>query len=341
MAADGPDEPLSGEQDPEIESPSVRIPSADLLICLVLILAILAAYAHTIRFGFAGIDDGPYVFNNSHLRGGPTWQTLRWILLSFSPDNWFPLTRLSLLTDYNLFGLRAGAYRAENLAIHGMAALLLFGFLRQATGVRWPCAFVAFTFALHPLHVESVTWIAERKDVLCAFFWFAALWAWLGYAKQPGAFRYLGALSLFSLGLLSKPMIVTLPFLLILLDYWPLRRPLSGKLIVEKIPFLALSCAATAITIAAQRSAGALQSLDIFRPALRAENALITVAIYVGKTLWPARLWIPYAYPQNLPAWKVIASAAGIVSVSVIVLRQACLSLADGWMVLVSCNLCR
>jgi Tfp pilus assembly protein PilF len=203
-----------------------------------------------------------------------------------------------------------------------MAALLLFGFLRRATGVSWPCAFVASIFALHPLHVESVAWIAERKDVLCAFFWFATLWAWLRYIERPGLGRYTGALALFSLGLMSKPMIVTLPVLLFLLDVWPFRRKFSRQLITEKIPFIFLSCAVMAITIAAQRSSGALQPLNLFQPAMRLENALVTVAIYIADTLWPARLWAPYAYPQSLPARQAIAAAAGITVASACVLRQ-------------------
>jgi len=311
-----------GPPEPEIESPRVRVPPADLLVAFALVLTTLAAYARVVRFGFFSLDDGPYVFNNIHLRAGLTARSLKWIFLSFYPDNWFPLTRLSFLLDYNLFGLRAGLYHAENLLIHCLAALLLFGFLRQSTRVRWPCAFVAFVFALHPLHVESVAWIAERKDVLCAFFWFAALWAWLRYTERPGPRRYIFVLVLFGLGLMSKPMIVTLPFLLLLLDVWPLRRPFSRKLITEKIPLIALSCAVMALTVAAQRSANAIQALSAVPLGLRVENALITVAIYIADTFWPARLWLPQIFPRSFPVGDVIAAAAGITAISAVVLRQ-------------------
>lgn len=321
------------EAEPEAEPWRLNIPRADLLISLALILTTLVAYARVIGFGFIALDDGKYVYNNAHLRDGLTTANLQWVFLSLDPDNWFPLTRLSLLLDYNLFGTSPGWYHAENVAIHCLAALLLFGFLRQATRTRWPSAFVAFMFALHPLHVESVAWVSERKDVLCAFFWFATLWAWFHYTEKPRSLRYTLALLFFCLGLMSKPMIVTLPFLLFLLDIWPLRRPFSPKQIGEKIPFIALSCAVMAITVVAQGNAGTIQSLSAFPLSQRSENALITVPAYIAVTLWPARLWIPHAYPGGFPIWQVIASAAGIVTVSAIALRKLreCPYLAVGW----------
>ena len=204
-------------QDPEEEHEAVRsgilIARDDLLISLAIILTTVAAYWRVAGFGFVNLDDPSYVINNTHLHDGRLWQNFQWIFLSFNPDNWFPVTRLSMLLDYKLLGLRPGIYHAENLIIHSLAALFLFGFLKQATKARWPSAFVALAFALHPLHVESVAWIAERKDVLCAMFWFAAMWVWVGYTERSGAGRYLSALALFSLGLMSKPMIVTLPLL--------------------------------------------------------------------------------------------------------------------------------
>jgi tetratricopeptide (TPR) repeat protein len=328
-----PADTASADSDPEAGPPRNPVPRADILISLALALATLAAYTRVLPFGFVAFDDGKYVYNNIHLREGLTWANLKWVLFSFDPDNWFPLTRLSLLFDYNLFGARAGWYHAENVAIHVLAALLLFGFLRQATHTRWPAAFVAAMFALHPLHVESVAWISERKDVLCAFFWFATLWAWLGYTRSPGPLRYTLALLLFSLGLMSKPMIVTLPFLLFLLDVWPLQRPFSPKRIAEKIPFLALSCAVMAITVVAQGNADTIQSLSALPLSLRLQNALIAMPFYIADTLLPARLWIPHAYPRGFPLWQVIAAAAGILAVSAIALRKlrACPYLAVGW----------
>jgi len=329
-----PEAPPDEADEPHAEPTPVRVPRTDLLISIAILLATFGAYSSVVRFGFLTFDDQKYVFQNLYLRDGLALGNLRWIFLSFSPDNWFPVTRLSLVLDYQLFGLRAGWYHAENVVIHGLASLLLFGFLRRATGVRWPCAFVALVFALHPLHVESVAWVAERKDVLCAFFWFAALWAWVRYTENPAKkdlskTRYAAALGLFCLGLMSKPMIVTLPLLLFLLDLWPLRRGFSRKLALEKVPFIALSCAVMAVTIVAQRGATGFPP-PLF---LRLENALIAVAAYIADALWPARLWAVHAYPASLPAWQAIAAAAGILAVSAIVLRQRRQRayLATGW----------
>jgi len=283
--------------------------------------AIALAYAAVFGFGFIGLDDGIYIYRNLNLRAALSTQTLGWLLLSFQPDNWFPVTRLSLLADYKLFGLRAEFYHAENVMLHAAAALLLYAFLRRATSTVWPAAFAAFVFALHPLHVESVAWISERKDVLCALYWFATLLAWVRYKERPGVRRYLAALALFGLGLMAKPMIVSLPFLLVLLDVWPLRRAWRQKL-AEKVPFLGLSLAVMAITVVAQRSGGAIVSLQTAPLLLRAENALVTVTIYIGDALWPARLWADYAYPQSVAAWKVLAAVAAISAVSAAVLLQ-------------------
>ena len=311
----------------------IRVPRADLWISLTILLATFAAYSSVIHFGFLAYDDPLYVVENLHLRDGITVRNLHWIFLSFSPDNWFPVTRLSLILDYKLFGLAAGWYHAENVVIHAMAAVLLFGFLRRATRVRWPCAFVAFVFALHPLHVESVAWVSERKDVLCAFFWFATLWAWLRYTERPTVGRYVGALVWFCLGLMAKPMIVTLPFLLLLLDVWPFRRARSLKLILkrmpEKLPFAALSGAVMWITMGAQRHA----IKDVGPIGLRTKNALMSLAGYIADTFWPARLWAIHAYPASLPAWQALVVAAGILAVCVIVLGQLSKHtyLAAGW----------
>jgi tetratricopeptide (TPR) repeat protein len=298
-----------------------RLPRAHLPIALLIALATFAAYAQVFRFGFVNYDDGQYVYENPHLPLGLTGENLRWIFLSFDPDNWFPVTRLSLLLDYRLFALRAGWYHAENVVIHVLASLLLFGFLRRATGVRWPCAFVALAFALHPLHVESVAWVAERKDVLCAFFWFAALWAWVRFVERPTPLRYGAVLALFGLGLMSKPMIVTLPFLLFLLDWWPLNRGFSRKRTVEKIPLLAISVAVMVITVVAQHSAGAVKPVELYPMGLRLQNAAVTLAIYIRDTVWPASLWIAHPFPESLPPWQVVASALAILAASLLTLR--------------------
>ena len=322
VTTDLPETPLSGPENPGVETPR-RWPRATILVVsLAILLATVAVYSPAFRFGFATFDDPLYIIDNQHLRDGLALRNLRWVFLSFSPDYWFPVTRLSLILDYKLFALQAGWYHAENIVLHGISAMLLFGFLRRAVGCRalWPCAFVAFVFALHPLHVESVVWVSERKDVLCGLFWFAALWAWLRYAERPTAGRYAAALAWFGLGLMSKPMIVTLPFLLVLMDIWPLRRVVSWKLVIEKVPFAALSCAVMGMTYLAQQGAGAM----MYHPplALRLENALVTIPIFIAHTFWPVGLSVLYPYPASLPLWQVLASAAGILSVSALVLRH-------------------
>ena len=326
--------PLIGDEDRSVGISRSWPPPVDLGISLAILLSVFAAYSSVVHFDFVAFDDWRYVGSRICIcSDGFTARNFHWIFFSFSPDNWFPLTRLSLILDYQVFSLNAAWYHAENVAIHAVASLLLFGFLRRATGVRWPCAFVAFVFALHPLHVESVAWVSERKDVLCALFWFATLWAWLRYTGKPTIGRYVAALILFSLGLAAKPMIVTLPVLLFLLDVWPLRSTLSLKVMLrrlpEKIPFAALSAGVMWITMQAQH-----ESLtSVGPPLLRAENALMSIAVYIGDTIWPARLWAVYAYPVSLPLWQSILVALGLVAICAVVVRQLSTRpyLAAGW----------
>lgn len=332
--------------DPEnqvLQRQTSRVPRADLLILSAILLATFAAYSSVIHFGFLTFDDQVYVTKDTFLRTGLGLGNLRWIFLSFKPDNWFPVTRLSLLIDYQLFRLHAGWYHSENVVIHSAAAILLFGFLRRATGVRWPSAFVTMVFALHPLHVESVAWVSERKDVLCAFFWFATLWEWLRYTElrdakrsdgggdgwRAAGGRYAGALVLFALGLMSKPMIVTLPVLLFTMDIWPLRRGFSRKLVIEKIPFAALSCGVMWLTVKAQR--GAMTGAPPFW--FRVQNALNSLAIYIANALWPLRLGAVYPFPAHVPAWQTILAAAGVAAVSCVAVLQRLRRpwLAFGW----------
>ncbi len=204
-------------------------------ISLGLFLTTLLVYAPVYRFGFVNFDDPDYVTNNPHVRSGLTMDGVVWAVTSTEAANWFPATRLSHLLDMEIFDLRPGGHHFTNAVLHAFATVFLFAFLRAATGAAWPSAFVAILFAVHPLHVESVAWIAERKDVLSAFFWFLALWS---YVRR----HYWLTLLAFCLGLMSKPMVVTLPFVLLLLDIWPLRQPLRTALRV-KIPMLALSAA--------------------------------------------------------------------------------------------------
>ena len=298
---------------------------------MALLVASFAVYAPVRHFDFVDFDDLEYVRDNPHVRAGLTPGSLAWALTSTDSANWFPLTRLSHMLDAQLFGMRPGPHHLGSVLFHALAALCLFAFLRRATRARWPSAFVALLFALHPLHVESVAWVAERKDVLCALFWFLALWAYVRYAERPGVGRYLLVLLPFCLGLLSKPMIVTLPLVLLLLDVWPLgRRPALR----EKLPFFALSAAGAIATYLAQRGSGAVQALAAFPFGLRVENALVSYVVYAAKMFWPTRLAVFYPFPSHIPLWQAGLAAALLAGVSILVLRslRSCPYLATGWL---------
>jgi tetratricopeptide (TPR) repeat protein len=237
------------------------------------------------------------------------------------------------MLDSQLFGLRGGLHHLTGVLWHALAAVLLFAFLVRATHARWPSAWVAFVFALHPLHVESVAWVAERKDVLCAFFWFLALWAYVRYAERPGRGRYALVLLCFCLGLMSKPMIVTLPFLLLVLDAWPLRR-LSRKAVIEKIPFFAIAAVSAAATFLVQHSSGAVKEIARLPLGLRIENALVSCALYCLKTIWPSGLAVFYPYLAGFAWWMVAAAGLAIAIVTVLALRsfRSAPYLAAGWL---------
>jgi len=295
-------------------------------ISLGLFLTTLLVYAPVYRFGFVNFDDPDYVTNNPHVRNGLTMDGVVWALTSTEAANWFPATRLSHLLDVEIFGLGPGGHHFTNAFLHALATVFLFAFLQAATGAAWPSAFVAVLFAVHPLHVESVAWIAERKDVLSALFWFLALWS---YVRR----QYWLTLAAFCLGLMSKPMVVTLPFVLFLLDRWPLRQPLRSGLRV-KIPLLGLSAASAAATYLVQRSSGAVREVGQFPLALRVENAVVSCATYILKMFWPSRLAVFYPYPHELPVWQIGLSALLLTGISMVVLRERRSRpyLAVGWL---------
>jgi protein O-mannosyl-transferase len=284
-----------------------------LWVCLLLPASVFAVYAQVSQFSFVNYDDPDYV------RQGITLKGIRWAFTSTDAANWFPVTRLSHMLDLQLFGMDAGLHHLTSVAIHGAAAVLLFLFLVAATGRRGPSAFVAFIFALHPLHVESVAWIAERKDVLCAFFWFLALWA---YVRGRRALVVVA----FVLGMMSKPMIVTLPFVLLLLDFWPLKRGLRVR---EKLPLFAIAAAGAAATYVVQHASGAVKPIG----ALGIGNALVSYVTYIVKTFWPTRLAVFYPYPESLPPLEIALAAAALVAVSAAVVRafRQRPYLATGW----------
>jgi tetratricopeptide (TPR) repeat protein len=266
--------------------------------------AVIAVYARVWGFAFVNFDDPDYV--NTSGRG------LVWAFTSVEAANWFPVTRLSHIADGLLFGTRSGWHHMTNVVWHVAAAVMLFAFLHRATGARWRSAFVAFLFALHPLHVESVAWVAERKDVLSAFFWFLTLWGYVRYVEHCDRRWYWFTLAAFVVGSMAKPMMVTLPIVLLLLDLWPLgRRALS-----EKIPFFVISAASALTTFVVQHSAGAVRDLAIFPLGLRIENALVTYMVYAAKTFWPVNLAVFYPYPADFALWQLLLAADAIAAIS-------------------------
>lgn len=304
----------------------------DLLIYLALLLATFAVYAQVRHFDFVNYDDRDYTSANVHVREGLTAQGLEWALTSRDAANWFPATWVSHMLDCQLFGLDSGWHHLHNVLLHALAAILLCMFLARATGMRWPSALVAFLFALHPLHVEPVAWVAERKDVLSACFWFFTLWAYVRYAERPGWGRYLTVAAGLCLGLMAKPMVVTLPLVLLLLDWWPLARygRRGWKAVWEKLPLLTLSGVAAAITYLVQKHAGAVKALPL---GMRLENAMLSSATYIAKTFWPTRLAVFYPYPQSFNLWPLLVAGAllGGVTVGVVLLRRRAPYLLTGW----------
>ena len=298
-----------------------RRPRVDPGICLALVLLTLAVYGRALSFDFINFDDPDYVTNNPHVRHGLTGAGLKWAFTTFHAANWLPLTWLSHMADCQFFGLASGWHHATSILFHAAAAVLLFLALKGLTAARGPSAFVAFLFAWHPLHVESVAWIAERKDLLCAFFWFLALLCYARYVERPGAVRYLPVLAAFCLGLMAKPMIVTLPFVLLLLDAWPLRR-FRLAAVREKIPFFAAALASAVVTFLAQQSGHAVRSLAAMPFGMRVANAVVAYAAYLVRMFWPVNLAVYYPYPRHLPAWEVAAAAVALGAITAAAMRQ-------------------
>lgn len=298
---------------------------ADLWLYLALFVATVVVYSQVPRFAFVNFDDPDYVTANAHVRRGITPGGLVWAITSGDAANWFPVTRLSHMLDTQLFGLRSGLHHLTNVVIHALGAMLLFAFLNRATRARWPSLFVAFLFALHPLHVESVAWVSERKDVLSGLFWFLALWLYVRYTEVPSVARYLLAVAAFFLGLMAKPMIVTLPLVLVLLDVWPLRRWPSARwstLLRDKVPFFVLAAAAAIATYLVQRSSGAVRTLTAFPLGLRVENAVVSAAVYILKMFWPSELAVFYPYPTSIPLWELTLAGLAIATISFLALRS-------------------
>ena len=304
-----------------------------LLICLFLILITFVAFWQVRNNEFINLDDDLYVTHNPHVQGGLTLKGILWAFTSTYAGHWHPMTWLSHMIDYDLYGLNPGGHHLTNLFFHVANTLLLFLLLLRMTGAPWRSSFVAALFALHPLHVESVAWVSERKDVLSTFFWMLAIGAYISYVARPKLNRYLLVVLCFILALMSKSMAVTLPFVLLLLDYWPLGGPNLKKmgpdlnlsisksanidhrrvpllrLILEKIPLFFLTAVSSLFTILAYWKGGTIASLAKLPLEIRIGNALVSYVRYIAKMIWPDRLAVLYPHPIILPLWEAAGAA--------------------------------
>ncbi len=329
---------------------------AQWIICALLVVSIFALFRPVTHYDFVNYDDSGYIVDNLNVQKGLTREGFVWAFTTGHMSNWHPLTWLSHMLDVEISGgAKPGPQHFTNILFHALNSLLVFLVLKKMTGAIWRSAFVAALFALHPLHVESVAWISERKDVLSTFFWMLTIWAYAVYVKgksraesedsktKPSALFYCLSLLFFSLGLMSKPMVVTLPFVLLLLDIWPLNRMSKGqspkpkadedfetkplwpldfrlwsRLLLEKIPFFALTVAASVVTFIMQKKGGAVSSLAGLSIPSRIENSIVSYVRYIGKTFWPNDLSILYPHPGGWPLWQVIVATIFLLGISVL-----------------------
>ena len=314
------------------------------MLCLVLALLTLAVYNPVSHHPFVNYDDNLYITQNPHVRAGLTWDSMRWAFTTFDQANWHPLTWISHELDYQLFKLNPAGHHYSNVLLQGVNAVLLFLVLQWATGSAWRSLMVAALFAIHPVNVESVAWVAERKTLLSMLFFLLALAAYVRYARKPSAARYVVVAAMFALGLMAKPMVITLPCVLLLWDYWPLRRMAGAEktesgvmgrsfawLVWEKVPLFALSAASAVITMRAQAEGGAVRSVREFPLAERLGNALLAYGRYVLQVFWP--LDLSPMYPAKAwPAWQIGLAALFLAAVTALVIAgRKHRYLAVGW----------
>jgi len=296
------------------------------LVSLCIIVTITVSYLQVINFDFVGYDDELYITKNINVQKGLTCESAKWAFTTFHSANWHPLTWISHMLDYELYGLNPQGHHWTSVQFHIANSLLLFFILQYMTGALWRSAFVAALFALHPLHVESVAWVAERKDVLCTFFGMLTLLSYCRYAKQPSLAKYLLILLFFSMGLMAKPMLVTLPFLLLLLDFWPLGRlrlATASRLVMEKIPLFVPVVISSCLTFMAQQSSGAVKTLESFSLKVRIANAFVSYVNYVVKAIWPHNLTVFYPHPGNaLSLWQVFGAILLVGGASFLAIRS-------------------
>jgi Flp pilus assembly protein TadD len=330
------EEPTIGERSRFRQSTMSVSPEKRVVIyCLLLVAATLAFYNPVVRNQFVDYDDLSYILKNNHVQNGLTWDTVKWSFTTFRDGNWHPLTWLSHALDCTLFRLNPVGHHYTGLLLHTASAVLLFLLLQRATGCTGSSLLVASLFALHPVNVESVAWAAERKNVLSILFFLLTLHAYDRYARKGKPYLYWLVVVFFALGLLAKSQIVTLPFVLLLWDYWPLRRmaPDSGStapatvrsfayLVWEKLPLFVLAAADSLVTMLAQRAGASVRTLAEVPWSVRLENVFVSYVRYIGKAFWPSRLVPMYPRPESsLPPWQVVGAVGLLVLVSLLVLR--------------------
>ena len=313
-------------------------------------MVVLVVFLPVLRHGFICYDDNGYVTANPQVQSGLNWTSLGWAFHAVGVAYWHPLTWISHLIDVDFYGLNPRGHHLTSALLHAVNALLVFVVIRELTGAFWRSWFVAALFGLHPLHVESVAWVAERKDVLSTLFWLLSIWCYTRWIRQrakrtPRAGVMYGlSLLFFAAGLMSKPMVVTLPCVLLLLDFWPLNRwgrspadaasvPL-GRLLMEKLPFFSLSVAASIVTVSGQSSIGAILTIDRIPWLTRVANALVSYVVYLEKCFYPARLAVFYPYPERPPVWAAAFSGALLVGLTLtaLVLWRKKPYLITGWL---------
>lgn len=311
---------------------SVTPPWLTLLVCLALAALTFTVYWQTTHFELTNVDDPDYITNNTHVRGGLTAANFRWAFHLGNAANWHPVTWLTHMFDCQFWGMLpgqlhgTGGHHLTNVIFHVASVLLLFGLLNRLTAKLWPSILVAVVFAIHPLHAESVAWVAERKDVLSAFFMMLTLWAYAGFAQTSSVLKYILMLIAFALGLMSKQMLVTVPILLLLLDYWPLNRLSAGlnRLVIEKLPLFAMAFIAGVLLIISQKEGGAIATAARIPPLNRVTNAIVTYIVYIGDLFWPHNL--AHYYPHegvHWSPWQVIGSAFLLIAITVMAVRLA------------------
>ena len=314
---------------------------------LALAALVVLVYAPVRHYGFVDLDDPQYVSENPFVANGLTWSAVKWAFTSIHASYWLPLIWMSHMLDVQLYGLNAGGHHVTNVILHVANTILVFALLVRMTGAPGRSAFVAALFAVHPLHVESVVWVTERKDVLSTLFLLLTAWTYVAWVRRPSRGRYLLALLFFVLGLMSKAMLVTLPFMLLLLDIWPLRRlsiaswrispeqrATAVRLVREKLPFFVLGIVAAVLTFVTQQTTGAVAGTARIPIALRIGNAMLSYVTYIVQMVWPARLALFYPYPRHLSLVVVAACVFGLIAVSVLAIRVASRYpyLAVGWL---------